>query len=214
MPGSSDSSPADPPPPDPEVLRRRARLDTLVRIGFWMTAASVVLLLPMCLGCGFLMPAWAAPLVFLPAPIVFVFGGALFITAQVFANRVECEVCATWADAGAFLRPALAAPVPPVRAMGRTGINASFGGREGTRVPGDHRGGETEGRRGTVSGFLGIHIPGSRESATPQPPDTAWMMVSRSPGRTGTSSDDSRLVHSSLWKISTCLRSCDCSSKR
>lgn len=111
MRGSSDIPPAEPPPPspmptlDPDLLRRRARLDVLVRIGFWMTALSVVLLVPMCLGCGFLMPAWAAPLVFLPAPIVFILGGTLFITAQVFANRARCDVCARWVDAGAFSDP-------------------------------------------------------------------------------------------------------------
>jgi len=104
MPGGAPS-PAEPLPPDPELLRRRERLDLLVRIGFWTTASSVVVLMPMCMGCGFLMPAWAAPLVFLPAPIVFVLGGSLFITAQVLANRVRCDVCATWAEAGAFSDP-------------------------------------------------------------------------------------------------------------
>jgi hypothetical protein len=106
MPGSDEPPPADPPPLDPDLLRRRERLDVLVRIGFWTTALSVLLLVPMCLGCGFLMPAWAAPLVFLPAPILFIFGGLLFITAQVLANRVNaCEVCAAWADLGAFSDP-------------------------------------------------------------------------------------------------------------
>jgi hypothetical protein len=104
MPGS-DFPPADP-PPDLDLLRRRARLDVLVRIGFWMTAGSVLLLMPMCLGCGFLVPAWAAPLVFLPAPIFFFLGGTLFIVAQVFANRAHrCDVCFTWADPGAFSDP-------------------------------------------------------------------------------------------------------------
>ena len=92
MPGG-DPLPAEPYSPDPDLLRRRERLDVLVRIGFWTTASSVVVLLPMCMGCGFLMPAWAAPLVFLPAPIVFVLGGSLFIMAQVLANRVRCDVC-------------------------------------------------------------------------------------------------------------------------
>jgi hypothetical protein len=67
---------------------------------------SVVVLVPMCFACGFFVPAWAAPLVFLPAPIAFVLGGALFITAQVLANRAHyCEVCGEWADVGAFSDP-------------------------------------------------------------------------------------------------------------
>jgi hypothetical protein len=162
MPGSDEPTPADPPPLDPDLLRRRERLDVLVRIGFWTTASSVVLVMPMCLGCGFLMPAWAAPLVFLPAPILFILGGLVFITAQVLANRVNaCEVCAAWAEASAFSDPHSLRQCPQCGRWAGPGSTRAWNeeGREQGHgfpviMPGDKRdnGSDQE-----------IHIPGSRE---------------------------------------------------
>jgi hypothetical protein len=68
-------------------LRRQARLNVLVWVGFWMTATSVVVMLPACVGCGVFLPASVAPWIFLPVPLTFVVGAVLLVTSQVLANR-------------------------------------------------------------------------------------------------------------------------------
>ena len=54
-PGSDPTESAD----SSARLRRLARLDRAVRVGFWITASSVVLMLFPCLGCSVFLPSSA-----------------------------------------------------------------------------------------------------------------------------------------------------------
>ena len=131
-------------PTGTESLRRRERLDLLARVGFWVTAGSVVVLTPACLGFSFFMPSWIGPWTFLPAPLVFLAGGLLFIGAQVLVDRTsDCPTCAAWIEDG--FDPAGLQRCPTCGRWGRPGAPAGdanpTGGPSGFPVVlSEHRG--------------------------------------------------------------------------